>query len=104
MISGCIRNIFERHLFTYLVALSLRLDPGMEAFCLNSVALGHHIYKDIWNSVHGEELHCEREIGNVQDLYAVSIIKHGTGILGHLPKRISTPCHLFLRKEKVFLA
>ena len=34
----------------------------------------------------------------LHDLYAVSVIKHGTGIVGHLPKRISTPCHLILRK------
>ena len=77
---------------------SLHLDPGMEAFCLNTVAHGHHIYKDIWSSVHGEELHCKREFGNVHDLYAVSVIKHGTGIVGHLPKQISTPCHLLLKK------
>ena len=65
---------------------------------MNSVVRGHHIYKDIWSSVHGEELHCRREFGNVHDLYAVSVIKHGTGIIGHLLKRISTPCHLFLKK------
>ena len=44
------------------------------------------------------ELHCKREIGNVHNLYAVSVIKHGTSIVGHLPKRISIPSHLFLRK------
>ena len=83
------------------MALSLHMDPGTEAFCLNSVVRGHHIYKDIWSSVHGEELHCRCEFGNVHDLYrvyTVSVIKHGTGIMGHLPKRISTPCHLFLKK------
>ena len=76
------------------------MDPGAggaQAFCLNSVVRGHHIYKDIWSSVHGEELHCKREISNVHDLYAVSVFKRGTGIVGHLPKRISTPCHLILR-------
>ena len=103
------KNIFEYHdirLYSkcfqaasvYLMASSLLVDSGVEAFCLNSVVRGHHIYKDIWSSVHGEELHCKREIDNVHDLYAVSVIKHGTGIVGHLPKRISTPCHLFLRK------
>ena len=76
---------------------SLLVNPGAEAFCLNSVVCEHHIYKDIWSSVHGKDLHCKRDIGYVHDLYAVSVIKHGTGIVGHLPKRISTPCHL-LRK------
>ena len=69
----------------------------MEAFCLNSVVCGYHVYKDIWSSVHGEELHCKHEIGNVHNLYGISIIKHGTDIVSHLPKGISTPCHLFLR-------
>ena len=68
------------------MASSLHVDLGMEAFCLNSGVLGHHIKKDIWSSVHGEELHYKHEIGNVHDLYAVSVIKHGTGIVGHLPK------------------
>ena len=77
------------------------MDPGaggVEAFCLNSVVRGHYIYKDIWSSVHGEEFHFKCKISNVHDLYAVSVIKHGTGIMGHLPKRISTPCLLILRK------
>ena len=94
------KNIFEYHVirpyskyfrvaFVYwLVASSFRVDPGAsgaETFCLNSVVRGHHIYKDIWNSIHGEELNCKREISNVHDLYAVSVIKHGTGIVGHQP-------------------
>ena len=31
---------------------------GAETFCLNLFVRGHHtgIYKDIWSSVHGEEL------------------------------------------------
>ena len=28
----------------------------------------------------------------------VHVVKTGTGTVGHLPKKISTPCHLFLRK------
>ena len=65
------------------------MDPGVggvEASYLNSAICGHHIYKDIWSSVHSEELHCKREISNVYDLYAVSIIKHGMDIVGHLHK------------------
>ena len=64
------------------------MDPGAgggEAFCLNSAVCGHHIYKDILSSVQGEELHCKREISNVHNLYAVSVIKDGTSIVGHRP-------------------
>ena len=67
------------------MGLSLHVDLGVEALCLFSVVHGHHIYKDIWSSMHGEELHCKHEIGNFHDLYAVSVIKHGTGIV-HLPQ------------------
>ena len=77
------------------MALSLHVDAGVEEFCLNSIVCGHHIYKDIWSSVHGEELHYKCEIGNIHGLYAVSVIKHGTSIVGHLLKKISTPCRLF---------
>ena len=83
------------------MASSLRVDPGAggaETFCLNLFVRGHHIYKDIWSSVHGEKLHCKRKINNVHDLCAVSVIKDRTGIVGHLPKQISTPCHLILRE------
>ena len=38
---------------------------------------------------------CEREVGNDKDRYATAVIKEGT-IVGHLPKRISRVCSLFL--------
>ena len=38
------------------------MDPGAEAFCLDTVIRGYNIYKDIWSGVHGEELHCKRNI------------------------------------------
>jgi len=43
-------------------------------------------------------------MGNVHDLYAVGAVKTGTrtGIVGHLSKKISMPCHLFLRKGEIF--
>ena len=66
------------------------MDPGAEAFCLTSAICGHHIYKDIWSSIQGEELLCKREtISNVHDLYRgavsviIAVIKHGMSIVGH---------------------
>jgi len=44
----------------------------------------------------GEELKCTCEMGNVYDLYAVGVLKMGTGIVGHLPKKISMPCLYFI--------
>ena len=40
---------------------------------LYSAVRGYHVYKDIWTSANGVELQYQREIGNVHDLYAVSI-------------------------------
>ena len=46
-----------------------------------------------------KELQYICEMGNVHNLYAVGVVKAGTGIVGHIPKRISIPCNLFLRKK-----
>ncbi len=43
----------------------------------------------------GEVLNCGREPTNDKDRYAVAVVKDGT-IVGHLPKRISLVCSLFL--------
>jgi len=74
------------------------LIPIIDTFVLELVVHGYHVYKEIWSSVLGKELQCFCEIGNIHDLYAVKVVKTGTGTIGHLPKEISTLCHLFLRK------
>ena len=43
----------------------------------------------------GERLQCQEEYGNPHDMYAVSVIRDDF-IVGHLPRNISTPCHMFL--------
>ena len=44
----------------------------------------------------GERLHYEREAGNVHDLYAVAVVKSGV-VVGHVPRKMSSVCSLFLR-------
>ena len=48
----------------------------------------------------GKELQCKIEHGNVHDIYAVAVIQEDI-VVGHLPRNISTPCHLFLCKGGV---
>ena len=36
-------------------------------------------------------------VGNIHGLYAVSVIKPGTGVVGHIPRQVSTPCNMFIR-------
>jgi hypothetical protein len=61
--------------------------------------LGYHVYKSIWRAVVGEVLPCEREVNNVTDRYAVSVVKDcTTGPIGHLPRKASKVCSLFIRR------
>ena len=64
---------------------------------LQKVIRGHHIYKDVRTPVIGEELICQYELGNLRDPFALSLVK-GTTIVGHVPRKISTICSMFLRQ------
>ncbi len=48
----------------------------------------------------GEELPCQRENGNHTDSFAVAIVKSGVTV-GHIPRKISSVCSLFLRRNDV---
>ena len=70
----------------------------MEAeYEIPSCIRGYHIYKNVWVSVVGEVLECERQQQNDKDRYAVAVKKDRT-IIGHLPRKISRVCLLFLRR------
>ena len=58
---------------------------------------GYHQYKDIWDAQLGEELECQRENSNPHDIFAVAVLKSGV-VVGHVPKKISSICSLFLRR------
>ena len=60
---------------------------------------GYHVYQNDWIPALGEMLQCSREVGNAHDPYAVKVIKTACGtIVGHLPKKITSTCSLFIRK------
>ena len=63
---------------------------------------GYHEYQSIWEAEIGENLTCIREPGNVRDpyhTYAVAVIKpESSTIVGHVPRKLSAICSLFLRK------
>ena len=69
----------------------------MESFQKESCVRGYHIYRELWEAAIREDLACQRERGNATDAYAVSVTKDGT-IVGHLPRRISCACTLFMRR------
>ena len=59
---------------------------------------GHHIYYPVWTSYVGEQLVCVREPLNSVDRFAVAV-KKDDSVVGHLPKKISKICSLFLRRR-----
>ena len=61
---------------------------------------GYYVYKDIWIASVGEELPCQRENGNRADPFAVAVVKNGVTV-GHIPRKISSVCSLFLRRNGV---
>ena len=64
---------------------------------VESCIRGYHIYKDQWTSYVGESLSCNRETDNTKDPYAVCVVKGHDMIVGHVPRKISAACSLFLR-------
>ena len=73
------------------------MADGRVSFSVEAVVRGYHAYKHIWAAVYGEELPCEREAGNRVDAFAVAVMKDGT-VVGHVPKKISSVCSLYLRR------
>ena len=69
-------------------------DDTVERACC---VRGYHVYKEIWEAAVGEILVCEREPRNAADRYAVAVKKDGM-IIGHLPRKVSRVCSLFLRR------
>ena len=58
---------------------------------------GYHVYRSIWTPTLGDIHPCVRETTNRHDPFAVKVLETGT-IVGHLPKKISSACSLFLRR------
>ena len=55
-------------------------------FTIWSKIHGYHVYGEV---ILGEELTCEREIGNMVDRYAIAVKNDGGQIVGHVPRKIS---------------
>ena len=74
--------------------------PVMAAisFSVESAVRGYHVYQATWSAVIGEELNCHREEGNVSDPFAVAVVRAGV-MVGHVPRKISTVCSVFLRRS-----
>ena len=69
---------------------------------IQSCIRGYHIYKTVWTPYIGETLPCFQENTNGHDPFAVKISRQLSGedqtTVGHLPRKISSVCSLFLKK------
>jgi hypothetical protein len=67
-------------------------------FEVEAMIRGYHEYKAIWEADVGKTLQCQRQTGNPHDAYAVAVLESGV-VVGHVPKKISCVCSLFLRRR-----
>ena len=67
------------------------------SYSIDTAVRGYHIYRDVWQPVNGEVLQCERQTSNRHDPFAVAIKKNDV-VVGHVPRRFSAICSLFLRR------
>ena len=90
--------LFREVSFNLIINKRLRKDKMAELerrCCIR----GYHCYQPIWTAAVGEQFPCIREPFNVMDRYAVAVKKDGI-VIGHLPKKVSRICSLFLRRER----
>ena len=69
----------------------------METFEIAACIRGYHVYRAVWIAAVGQVFPCERETTNSSDRYAVAVI-NGQQTVGHLPRKMSRVCSLFLRR------
>ena len=65
---------------------------------VESCIRGHHVYSTIWTPVLGELLSCKRELGNAKDQYAVVVCRVDGIVIGHIPRKVSFLCAIFIRR------
>ena len=66
-------------------------------FKFDSCIRDYHQYQEIWTPILGEILCCSRELGNRHDPFCVKVVKEQIGTVGHVPKKISSTCSMFLQ-------
>ena len=65
---------------------------------ISSYVRGVHAYKDIWEPREGEVLLLKREPDNIEDRFAVAVIK-SEQIVGHVPKTLAPVISQFLKRD-----
>ena len=69
-------------------------------FVVNCCDCGYHIFKSFWDAPIGSVLSAKHEGDSqslVHDKYAVALINSESVTVGHLPKFMSKPAHVFVK-------
>ena len=66
-------------------------------FCFQTCVHGYHVYGEHWTAFLGEQLICQREVGNVANQYAVAVKKDSSEAVEYVPKKISRIRSMFLQ-------
>ena len=86
------------HVYNRPAAGHASVIVGME-FTIDNCIQGHHVSKEFWTPEVGEELACQCEEGNPNDVCAVAVKTDASTVVGHLTRKISAACSLFLRRS-----
>ena len=63
-------------------------------FVISCCVHGHHVYKEIWMPVIGEQIKTFCEAGKSHDRYAVAVTRVNDSIVvGHIPREIVKTCY-----------
>ena len=77
-------------------------ESGKQKFEIACASRGFHVYCELWKPKLGQKLQIDEEIGNIHDLFAISLGAKIVGkltdneIVGHIPCEISRFCHYFI--------
>ena len=97
--------VLARTCFVLAHAIHMCDHVAMETVEIESCVRGHHIYKATWKPTLNEELNCYKEEDNPHDPYAVAVTKSDLKtVVGHVPRKISAACYLFLAIKENSLA
>ena len=58
------------------------------------------MYSTIWTPVLGELLSCKSELDNTENRYIVTVSKVNNIVIGHIPKKISFLCAVFIKRVR----
>ena len=86
----------QERVFIEWIAATIRMTIMSTEMEVPGCVRGYHVYRDRWAVEVGELLTCSREPTNVNNRYAVAMIKDRTTI-GQLPWKLSKVCSVFLR-------